>query len=67
MVRICKDFPDVRPLLIYTLLLYCISSYGGWIGVCLPEEIGGAGLGVAEAVVLVMGRRVCMRIFMRLR
>jgi len=28
---------------------------GGWIGVCLPEEIGGAGLGVAEAVVLVMG------------
>ena len=25
---------------------------GGWLGICMPEEYGGAGLGVSEAVVM---------------
>ena len=25
---------------------------GGWLGICMPEEFGGAGLGVAEAAVM---------------
>ena len=25
---------------------------GGWLGICMPEEYGGAGLGIAEAAVM---------------
>ena len=27
-------------------------AQGGWLGICMPEEYGGAGLGVAEAAIM---------------
>ena len=32
--------------------LYDALAEGGWLGVCMPEEYGGSGMGIAEATVM---------------
>ncbi len=32
--------------------LYAAMAEGGWLGICMPEEYGGAGLGVTEAAIM---------------
>jgi acyl-CoA dehydrogenase len=33
---------------------------GGWLGITMPEELGGAGLGVLEAAIMMQTRSLCM-------
>ncbi|KAK7518449.1 acyl-CoA dehydrogenase/oxidase [Phyllosticta citriasiana] len=40
--KICSNFPD----------LHAALAKDGWIGVALPEELGGAGLGISEATMM---------------
>ncbi len=32
--------------------LHAALAQGGWLGICMPEALGGAGLGIAEAAVM---------------
>jgi acyl-CoA dehydrogenase len=55
--KICEEFPDEYwaekdEKGEYPHELHAAMAKDGWIGIALPEELGGAGLGLGEAVVL---------------
>lgn len=55
--RICDDFGDDYWLArdtdgVFPEEFVKAITDGGWLGIAMPEEYGGAGLGIAEAVVL---------------
>lgn len=45
--KICSKFPDE-----YWARAPCSSCKGGWIGIAMPEELGGSGLGISEATMM---------------
>jgi acyl-CoA dehydrogenase len=54
---ICSQFPDEYWLekdrkQEYPHELYDALSEGKWIGICMPEDVGGAGLGISEATIM---------------
>lgn len=56
-VAICKNFPDEYWLQKdreggFPEDFYRAMAEGGWLGICIPEEYGGAGLGVTEAAIM---------------
>ena len=56
-VAICKNFPDEYWLGKdreggFPEDFYRAMAEGGWLGICIPEEYGGAGLGVTEAAIM---------------
>ncbi len=55
--RICADFGDAYWLERdrtggFPADFHAALAAGGWLGICMPEEFGGAGLGIAEAAVM---------------
>lgn len=55
--KICEEFPDEYwaerdKTQEYPSDLHARLAEGGWIGVALPEELGGAGLGISEATMM---------------
>jgi len=55
--RICARFGDEYWLArdrdgVFPHEFYGAIAAGGWLGICIPEEYGGSGLGVAEAAVM---------------
>ena len=55
--RICAGFDDAYWLARdadgrFPHELHQALAAGGWLGICMPEEYGGAGLGVSEAAVM---------------
>ena len=55
--RICADFGDDYWLQHdrhggFPVEFHAALAAGGWLGVCMPEEYGGAGLGLAEATIM---------------
>ncbi|KAL9599415.1 MAG: hypothetical protein Q9219_003852 [cf. Caloplaca sp. 3 TL-2023] len=55
--RICTQFPDEYWALRdqderYPHELHAALAKDGWIGIALPEELGGAGLGISEATMM---------------
>ncbi|WP_376097363.1 acyl-CoA dehydrogenase family protein [Roseomonas sp. CCTCC AB2023176] len=55
--RICARFPDEYWLARdrdarFPHEFHAAMAEGGWLGICMPEEYGGAGLGVTEAAVM---------------
>ena len=56
-LRICADFGDDYWRAHdqgagFPTAFHAALAAGGWLGVCMPEEYGGAGLGLAEAAVM---------------
>jgi acyl-CoA dehydrogenase len=52
--RICRDFPDsywrdLDERHEFPWDFYKALAEGGWVGIAIPEEYGGGGLGIAEA------------------
>lgn len=55
--KICSEYPDEYWMqkdqnLEYPGELHAALAKDGWIGIALPEELGGAGLGVSEATMM---------------
>jgi len=55
--RICSDFPDEYWMEhdyneTYPAELHAALAKDGWIGIALPESLGGAGLGISEATMM---------------
>ncbi|PGH13493.1 hypothetical protein AJ79_03623 [Helicocarpus griseus UAMH5409] len=55
--KICQDFPDEYWAARdesgeYPHELHAALAKDGWIGIALPEELGGAGLGISEATMM---------------
>ncbi len=55
--RICADFGDDYWRAHdqgagFPTAFHAALAAGGWLGVCMPEEYGGAGLGLAEATIM---------------
>lgn len=55
--RICEDFGDDYWLARdhdgrFPVELHQALAEGGWLGICMPEEYGGAGLGITEAAIM---------------
>ena len=55
--KVCSDFPDTYwaekdENHEFPWDFYNAMAEGGWIGVCIPTEYGGAGQGIAEATVI---------------
>jgi acyl-CoA dehydrogenase len=55
--RLCQDFDDAYWLERdreggFPEDFYAAVARGGWLGIAMPEEFGGAGLGIAEAAVM---------------
>ena len=55
--KICSKFPDEYwarhdELGMYPHELHAALAKDGWIGIALPEDVGGAGLGISEATVM---------------
>lgn len=55
--KICADFPDDYWMErdqteTYPHELHAALAKDGWIGIALPEELGGAGLGISEATMM---------------
>ena len=55
--RICADFPveywaKKDELQEYPNDFYAALAKDGWIGIALPEDIGGGGLGISEATMM---------------
>ena len=55
--RICSNFPDEYwaehdESGVYPHELHAALAKDGWIGIALPEELGGAGLGISEATMM---------------
>lgn len=56
-IAICKDFPDEYWRAkdsegVFPEEFYKAMADGGWLGICIPEAYGGAGLGVTEAAIM---------------
>ncbi|CAJ2500558.1 Uu.00g034110.m01.CDS01 [Anthostomella pinea] len=57
MFKICADFPDDYWMEhdqteTYPHELHAALAKDGWIGIALPEDLGGAGLGISEATMM---------------
>ena len=55
--KICSNYPDEYwaerdESGDYPLELHAALAKGGWIGIALPESLGGAGLGISEATMM---------------
>lgn len=55
--RICQDFGDDYWLERdriggFPTEFHQAMAQGGWLGICMPEEYGGAGLGITEAAIM---------------
>ena len=55
--KICSNFPDEYWAKrdesgVYPHELHTALARDGWIGIALPEELGGAGLGISEATMM---------------
>ncbi|KAF8519623.1 acyl-CoA dehydrogenase/oxidase [Hysterangium stoloniferum] len=55
--EICKQFPDEYwaekdQTQTYPNDLHRELAKGGWLGICMPEKYGGAGLGISEATIM---------------
>lgn len=55
--KICVNFPDDYWLKQeenrkFPVKLHRALSQGGWLGICMPQEYGGSGLGIAEAAIM---------------
>ncbi|MCX7381532.1 MAG: acyl-CoA/acyl-ACP dehydrogenase [Alphaproteobacteria bacterium] len=55
--RLCADFDDAYWLAKdreggFPHEFHAAMAKGGWLGVCMPEEYGGAGLGLTEAAIM---------------
>lgn len=55
--KICSDFPDEYWMKhdqeeTYPHELHAALAKDGWIGIALPEQLGGAGLGISEATMM---------------
>ena len=55
--KICHEFPDSYwaehdESGVYPHELHTALAKNGWIGIALPEELGGAGLGISEATMM---------------
>ena len=55
--KVCADFSDqywtdCETNLHFPEEYYQAMAQGGWLGITMPEEVGGAGLGVMEAAVM---------------
>ena len=55
--KICSDFPDEYwarqdELGEYPHELHAALAKDGWIGISLPQDLGGAGLGISEATMM---------------
>ncbi len=55
--RLCEGFDDAYWLERdreggFPEAFYAAIAAGGWLGIAMPEEFGGAGLGIAEAAVM---------------
>jgi acyl-CoA dehydrogenase len=58
--KLCADFPDGYWLEHdragrFPEEFYAAVAQGGWLGIAMPEAYGGAGLGIAEAAVMMQG------------
>ena len=56
-LKICSNFPDeywmeCDQTETYPHELHAALAKDGWIGIALPEDLGGAGLGIAEATMM---------------
>lgn len=56
-LKLCADFGDDYWLKIdqearFPEEFYCAVAAAGWLGIAMPEEFGGAGLGISEATVM---------------
>jgi acyl-CoA dehydrogenase len=54
---VCSDFDDAYWLKRdqeggFPVEFYDAMAAGGWLGICVPEEYGGSGLGVTEAAIM---------------
>jgi len=43
--------------------LHAALAKDGWIGIALPEELGGAGLGISEATMMLQTIAQCVYVF----
>ncbi len=67
-VRLCADFPDDYWLArdrdgVFPHEFHRAMADGGWLGIAMPPEYGGAGLGILEAAIMmeaVAGSGACM-------
>ena len=55
--KICSNFPDEYwaerdESGVYPQELHAALAKDGWIGIALPEDLGGAGLGISEATMM---------------
>ena len=55
--KLCERFPDEYWLARdregrFPHELHQAMARDGWLGICMPEEYGGAGLGVTEAAIM---------------
>ncbi|KAK5022489.1 hypothetical protein LTS07_009935 [Exophiala sideris] len=55
--KICENFPDEywakqETSKKFPTELYDTLAKDGWLGICMPEQYGGSGLGIAEAAVM---------------
>ncbi|MEZ5232290.1 MAG: acyl-CoA dehydrogenase family protein [Acidimicrobiales bacterium] len=55
--KVCSDFPDTYWADMderheFPWDFYNAMAAGGWIGVCIPPEYGGAGQGITEATII---------------
>ena len=56
-LKLCADFGDEYWLKIdqearFPEEFYRVVAAAGWLGIAMPEEFGGAGLGISEATVM---------------
>lgn len=57
MAKVCADFPDEYWLKQeeknqFPFDFHRALAAGGWLGICMPPQYGGSGLGIAEAAVM---------------
>jgi alkylation response protein AidB-like acyl-CoA dehydrogenase len=62
--KICANFPDEywakqEELKKFPTELYDTLAKDGWLGICMPEQYGGSGLGIAEAAVMMQTISEC--------
>jgi len=55
--RLCADFGDDYWLAHdrdggFPVAFHRAVASGGWLGICMPPEYGGAGLGIVEAAIM---------------
>ena len=56
-IRVCADFDDDYWLRkdregVFPHEFHAAMAKGGWLGIAMPEEVGGSGLGLKEAAIM---------------